>query len=436
MFVDSLHNQLILNFRNDYQICNTEFKAILAYNGSTFRDLDFGLNIHLPNSITGGDITKDCIPFEGKSLYGGYFACIGSDTLQAEALALWNGANWNTFPKFAFPTNLNRTGYFPVVNGFLKDNGKLWIYGAFKDLGGVPGYNIYTFDGNHFSAVGIPISYFSNNDPVFKMIKYRGEIYALGSFSDPPSYSISRFAKYDGQSWSSVGNGIVGSIDNAAEMIIYKDTLYIAGTFSKASGNAGNYIMKWDGTQLHDAGFRGFDRWWAVWKLLVYRNRLYAFGNFPSVAGQKAFGVAYYEDGKWTAPQDSISGVIMDAVVYNDELYISGGFKIVGDQIIKNFAKLRCPDFDAAAGCISGIHESPAKLRVKVFPNPTKERFQIESDVYIESVILTDNLGQEIFKTLKPEPGQEFDVSDFPVGIYFLTVKGEHSQLVLKVVKE
>jgi hypothetical protein len=435
MFVDSLHNEIILSFRNDYKICNVNFKGLLAYNGSGFRDLDFGIDKHNPNLVTSGDMATSSVPFNGKTLIGGFFASVGSNTLYSEAMALWNGTVWDTFPKFTFTSNPQRSGTFPVVNGFLRDNGKLWIYGSFKNLGGVSGNNIYTYDGNNFTAVNIPISDFGDDYPVFKMIKYKNQIYALGNFGDYPSNSISRLAKYDGTGWSSVGNGIVGSIDNAAEMVIYNDTLYIAGTFSKASGNIGNYIMKWDGTQLRDAGFGNFYGWYAIWKLVVYKNRLFAFGNFPYAGSQKAFGVAYYENGHWTAPSDSINGIIKNAVVYKDELYIAGGFNIIGNQTIKNFAKLRCPDFDNV--CTTDLEKNTLKdFGIKLYPNPVNNKLYLEYDykANIDKITITNTLGQEVLFLNKAE--QEIDLSFLPKGVYYLSVKNSLGHTFFKVIKE
>jgi hypothetical protein len=439
IFVDSLHNELIINCILGHTVCGVTYKGLVAYNGQQFHDLDFGLNKHRPGLYTAGDKTMDCIPFKGKTLFGGIFASVGSDTLLSEAMALWNGSVWDTFPKFTFTNNPGRHNSAPLVHGFLRDNGKIWIYGAFKDLGGVPGDNIYTFDGNSFTSVNIPVSYFGPAYPVIKMIKYKNHIYALGGFTNPPSYSISRLARYNGISWTSVGNGIVGSIDNGADMIVYKDTLYIAGSFSKASGNAGNYIMKWDGSQLHDAGFGGFNGWSAITKMLVYRNRLYTFGYFGQAAGQKAFGVAYYENGQWTVPQDSIAGNIYSAAIFNDAIYIAGNFlSIYGDPGMKYLAKLLCPDFDAGSGCLSGIKEQHTQLSLKAFPNPSHGRISLEpeSHLRLDNITIINTLGQEVLKLQEPGPRPEIDLSGQPAGIYLIRVQSSEGLRILKIIKE
>jgi hypothetical protein len=236
-----------------------------------------------------------------------------------------------------------------------------------------------------------------------------------------------------------VGNGIVGSIDNGADMIVYKDTLYIAGSFSKASGNAGNYIMKWDGSQLHDAGFGGFNGWSAITKMLVYRNRLYTFGYFGQAAGQKAFGVAYYENGQWTVPQDSIAGNIYSAAIFNDAIYIAGNFlSIYGDPGMKYLAKLLCPDFDAGSGCLSGIKEQHTQLSLKAFPNPSHGRISLEpeSHLRLDNITIINTLGQEVLKLQEPGPRPEIDLSGQPAGIYLIRVQSSEGLRILKIIKE
>ena len=437
MFLDSLHNEIILNSNSGYKACNTNYKGVFAYNGSYFRDLDYGLNKHNPNSTTGGDVTMGCIPYFGKTLFGGAFSSVGSNTLNAEAIALWNGATWDTFPKHCFKYNPNRTGNFATVAGFLRHENKLWIYGGFDSLGGVPGKNLYSYDGNNFTPYTIPVSDYNG---IFKMITYKNKLIAGGPFYDNPSMSISRLAMYDGTNWTSVGNGIKGSIAFVYDMLIYKDTLYIAGSWAKSSGNVSNHIMKWDGNQLYDAGFGNFYGWDVITSLIVYKDRLFALGSFGHAANQKAWGVAYYQNGKWTVPQDSINNYgIRYGIVYNNELYIAGGFKnINNDTTIKNFAKLRCPDFDAANSCLSGVKENLRySLEINVFPNPSNNILMIEcGSVTAANITIVSSLGQIVLQKNMIDIKQELDVSHLKPGLYFLEVEAGLKKGRIKFLKE
>lgn len=437
MLVDSLHNELILYSNDGSKVCNTNYKGIFAYNGNGFRDLDIGINTHQPGGSVGGLFVHDCITYGNKTLFGGGFLSVGSNTLYAKSIALWNGTKWDTFPTHCFSNKLNFSG--GGFYGFLKHQGKLWMYGGFDTIGTTISKNLVAFDGNTFTPVPpIPVNY---NTPILKMIVYKNKLIASGIFYDYPSNSISRLAMFDGTSWATVGVGVRGNIGNIYDMKIYQDTLYIAGTWTKASGNVSNYIMKWDGTQLHDAGFGAFYNWGAIWSLVPYRDRLYAFGNFDHAANQKAFGVAYLEKGKWTVPQDSIENWgIRNAIEYNGSIYIGGAFRSInGDTNINSLAKLLCPDFDASTGCLSGLKDNYInRLNLKVFPNPANNTLNIETDysIKIERITLTNALGQVVFSALNPENKLTLDISFLPSGIYFLRAENKQGQSVFKVVKE
>jgi hypothetical protein len=437
MIVDSLHNEIILYSVNGDTICNTIYKGLFAYNGNSFHDLDRGLNTHEGGPGTSALYLRDCITYGNKTLFGGFFNSVGSTPLYAKSLALWNGAVWDTFPKHIFrnvPSDNTRGGFF----GFTKWNGKLWMYGGFDTIGSTITKNLVAFDGNAFlPAPSIPVN---NNAPIVKMIEYKNKLIAFGNFYDTPNFNYFRLAQFDGTSWLPVGTGVRGGVANVCDMKIYKDTLYIAGSWSKGAGNAGNYIMKWDGSQLLDAAFTPtFCSNGNIWSLIPFKNRLYAFGNFLCAANQKAFGVAYYENGAWTVPQDSIaSWAITSAVLHNNSIYIAGGFKSInGDTTIQKFARLMCPDFDAASGCLSGLRENSVKGNVKVFPNPSYGKLNIEfNGIVVEEMTFLNTLGQEVYKLFNPSQKQEIDISVLPAGIYFLIAENKLGQGMFKVLKE
>lgn len=92
-------NELILC--NDYRtdICGANYVAAFAYNGSSFHDMDLGVNVQNPNVWLGSTARiGNCVAFNGKSIISGLFSTVGSDMLPAKYIALWNGAIWDTFP--------------------------------------------------------------------------------------------------------------------------------------------------------------------------------------------------------------------------------------------------------------------------------------------------------------------------------------------------
>lgn len=433
MFVDSLHNKIILNPIRDYNICNNEFKGIISYNGNNFNDLDFGIDAYdTGNKYTIGSKFLGGITYKGKTLFGGYFSSVGSNAKPAEALALWDGAVWDTFPKFTFKHNPYFLNNPQLVNGFFEDNDKLWIYGQFDSLGGIPGKNLYTFDGNNFEALNIPTTY---NYLVNKIVKYKNEIYISGAFYNFPFDNYTYLIKYKNGVWSNVASGVSTSLGGIWDMIVYQDTLYIGGEFAKADNNAGNHLMKWDGTKFHDAGFGNFYDWGGIRQLIVFKDRLYTFGRFKYASDKKAFGAAYYKNGKWTVNSDSLDNVILSAVLYNNDIYISGGFRsIQADTNIAYFARLRCPDLDNCPHLI----ENP-NYTTNLFPNPanTEINLSIGNDFKNNSTIsIFNGLGQLIFKSSVNDGAFKLNCETWPKGLYLIVLQNSNTHQSYKVIKE
>ncbi|MCX6984909.1 MAG: hypothetical protein NT118_09205, partial [Lentisphaerae bacterium] len=73
-----------------------------------------------------------------------------------------------------------------------------------------------------------------------------GNLYAGGTFTNAGGVSANRVAKWDGNSWSALGEGIDGTVYALA--CDRSGNLYAGGIFSAAGGMAANYIAKWNGT--------------------------------------------------------------------------------------------------------------------------------------------------------------------------------------------
>lgn len=344
LLFDSINNQLIISFERDKNICNSSFKGFLAYNGTNFYDLDFGIETHFPLSdYPSGLGALACIPYKGKTLIGGLFSSAGTNTVQSEAMIYWNSNKYEAFTPPPFKYNASGLTLPNVVYGFLRDGNRLWVYGQFDTIAGNPAQNLAYFDGINYTVVNIPVN---DNSLVRTAIKYKDEIYFGGGFSNNPFDSLYYIIRYKNGVWKPVGNGIRTTFGGIYDMTVYNDTLYIAGSFSALDGNAGNNLVKWDGKKYYNSGFDTRYNSGYISKLLTYKNRLYAFGTFYTPTG-KNFGAAFYQNGKWTVNTDSFNQIIGGAALYNNEIYISGAFTAInGDSSFNRIAKLKCPDFD------------------------------------------------------------------------------------------
>ena len=68
----------------------------------------------------------------------------------------------------------------------------------------------------------------------------------------------------------------------------------------------------------------------------------------------------------------------------------------------------------------TGINED-AEQNVGVYPNPANEKITIEAQ-NIESVSITNVMGQKVYETSVNDDNMVIDVNDFPAGIYMIHV--------------
>ena len=166
-------------------------------------------------------------------------------------------------------------------------------------------------------------------------------LYAGGSFTSAAGQpGTSRIARWDrvGQSWSSVGGGL---IDGFVTSIVPFDAgggpeLIVGGVFQGAFGipDTSN-IAKWNGSAWSslDAGLEG-----AVWAMTTWDgpggDRLYIGGSFPTAGGVTAGGIAAWDGVQWHSLGAGITGsfspYVASMMAFDDgngpKLYVGGRF--------------------------------------------------------------------------------------------------------------
>jgi hypothetical protein len=426
VFVDSIHDKLIVSSKYFYKAGNLPARGICSWNGSVWDSLAGGINTHdkslNPSNPNG---TAFCgIGYNGKLLVGGDFYSMGG--VNATGMALWNGIKWDTLPVRPFRFGQSYSG----VYGFLNYNSKLYLCGGFDTIQGQIAYSLATFDGISFQPIILPLD--RNSLRINSMLVYKNELYIGGNFDSSSNPNFSDILKYNGSSWVSVGGGIKGSISSISSMVIYNDTLYAAGYFDKANGNAGNLIMKWDGLNWHDAGWGSTYDYNGIWKLLVHKNNLYAFGFFNYAADVRSSKVAIFNGTNWCSLHDTLNNNIQSATIFRDTIYVAGAFSSInGDTNKVRLAKIINPNCNGV-----GIEEYSNSHSIKIYPNPVSNTLYIESEKYFEAgteIEITNTLGQIVLKTSFKN---EIDVSSFSNGCYFLKIiNADKQQLQTRFIK-
>jgi len=402
--------------------------------------LECGLNaegrVLYPDSVT------------GKLFVGGDFSALGCH--QSDRIAAWSGLEWDTTyslnsygnPVLTFNRYQNllyTAGYFSnscgtiITNGFARWNGSCWdsINNSFHTgtpscmfqwnnllycLGEIDSVGCYfspvvaAWDGNNWIPVGIP--HYAGGSTEVGCI-YQNELYMCGNFYDSIGV-INGFAKYDGTNWTRVGGTFAGLVHT---MAVYNNELYIGGNFF-VNGPA-NYIVKWDGTNLSAVG-SGLTT--GLFKLRVIGDKLYGVGdNFIHV----------WDGNNWSVfTNDTFGNGINDIAVYNNEIYVTGGFlSINGDSSYNCIAKYQ--------GWYLGEKIIKHNEGVKVYPNPTNTTINIYLSSYTtsETLLITDVLGEEIYKGTLSGIDNSIDVSKWSEGVYFITIISQDNIITQKFIK-
>ncbi len=324
---------------------------IAKWDGSSWSALGTGM---------GGDIQPTVVALTvfddgsggGPALYaGGRFTTAGGVTVNR--IAKWNGSLWSALGSGMDGTVLALT----VYDDGSGDGPALYAGGAFTTAGGVTANRIAKWDGTSWSALGTGMNNTVSTLTVFDDGSGNGPaLYAGGSFTTAGGVTVNRIAKWDGTSWSPLGDGMNSLVE---ALTVFDDgsgsgpSLYAGGGFSSAGGVTANRIARWDGSSW-SALSAGMNTW--VLALVVYDDgsgfgpALYAGGEFTEVGGVPgASRIAKWDGSSWSALGTGMSGVptssVLDLIVYNDgsgsgpALCAGGSFTIAGDVETGRIAK-------------------------------------------------------------------------------------------------
>jgi hypothetical protein len=178
-----------------------------------------------------------------------------------------------------------------------------------------------------------PVNVFENFE-IRCFYVFRNELYAAGNFESINFKKINGIAKFDGISWTQVGDIDINVVINS--LVEYKGELYAGGSWG---------IKKWDGIKWESFGMadekEGYGKGQVlidvtsngtiyVRALCVYKDELYA-GGTPGISGTSAASLLRWNGNNWRSAGNKILDFqnITNLIVYKDELYIGseGGFK-------------------------------------------------------------------------------------------------------------
>lgn len=208
----------------------------------------------------------------------------------------------------------------------------LYAGGDFTTAGGVTVNHIARWDGTSWSPLGDGLS--EGGGLVSAIVKMGDDLYAGGQFNKAGGVDARYIARWDGTSWSAVGSGNFN--DYVYALSVIDGNLFAGGGFTNVGAVDVNHIAKWDGNNWSALG-TGVDL--AVIALAVMGNDLYAAGHFETAGGTSANHIAKWDGASWSSLGTGMDGIVETISVNGDDLYAGGQFTTAGGVTVNRIAR-------------------------------------------------------------------------------------------------
>ena len=274
------------------------------------------------------------VVFDGDLIAGGSFLDAGGAPNTAD-LARWDGTTWS-----ALVPSLPYTDVSELEVADLGDGRKLYISGhsTTVDLAIWDGSTLTTFsDGSGCGSSSVDFEVFDDGSGGGPALYACGGCYSVNPFDTP------QVARWNGTGWSALGDGAGGYLyDFLTSLAVFDDgqgggpALYVAGSFEVASRVVVHNIARWDGTTWSSVG-DGTNG--AISRLLVFDDgsgggpALFAGGGFTEAGHTQVNGLAKWNGTSWSAVGGGAPLMGIDLGDGNGPaLYASGGFVVAPDS--------------------------------------------------------------------------------------------------------
>ena len=195
-----------------------------------------------------------------------------------------------------------------------------------------------------------------------------GTLYVAGFFDVAGEVISQGIAKWDGNSWSTLGRGLNSE---ASVLALSGNNLYVGGSFTIATNTGGaavtvNRIAKWDGTNWFALG-SGLNN--TVYALSVSGTNLFAGGLFSSAVSPvvAVSRIARWDGSSWSALGSGMSGSVFDLAASGTNLYAGGSFVTAGGNSVNRMARWDGNSWWAMGQGLSGSAETIAALGTDVY---------------------------------------------------------------------
>lgn len=194
-------------------------------------------------------------------------------------------------------------------------NGDLGVFGRFADAGGTSASCVARWNGASWSSIGNGVG--GVTSPYVEAVAKlpNGDLVIGGSFLTAGAVSATCLARWDGSTWHPLGSGVLGGAPSAvfALATMPNGDVIAGGRFTSAGGTPAKNIARWNGSEWSALG-AGLDgnapsRYPNVLKVMP-NGILIAGGTFSTAGGMYATGIASWDGTSWSSMGGGLSGAL------------------------------------------------------------------------------------------------------------------------------
>ena len=211
---------------------------------------EFGPRIEIPN-ISGGDgavgpAVTTATFFQGNLYIGGLFTSIDGEIVNN--IAYWDGENWHALGEgenAGVTVDESRTS----VRALYADEDHLYVGGRFAQAGSIPAGSIARWDGESWSSIGDFWNVeWDGSARINAITRFQNDLIVAGWFDQVNELEANHIARWNGTDWSSLGHGDANGIGGSVNTLFpYGNQLYVGGDLFQAGGQPARRIAIWDG---------------------------------------------------------------------------------------------------------------------------------------------------------------------------------------------
>jgi hypothetical protein len=282
--------------------------------------------------------------YDGDLIAGGRFTEAGGVPVQR--IARWDGSMWHPLGEGIAGQQEysddqgNSILFDPHILALTVYQDQLIAGGSFTTAGGQDIATVARWDGTTWSALGEGItesvtiqfggSYYTFPPLVTSLAVWNGRLYAGGLFQTAGGIWAERIASWDGESWQPLSWGVRGGYPaRVLVLAAAADYLSVGGEFTHADTMQVRHTARWDGSDWHAFQPEGMDG--QVLALALYESDVIAGGAFTSAGGMAANHIARWNGSTWEPLGEGIPNPVHVIIAYGDDLF-AGSFRWTGQS--------------------------------------------------------------------------------------------------------